>query len=93
MKLELDHTEGDLVRSLLAAELEHKRVEVRRARNLDYKEELRAQERVLKRLVGRLQRAGMEEQTPDVSGDLFAVDGPDQTTWVGFESSPGDSLQ
>ncbi len=93
MKIELNDTEAGLVRSLLATELEDKRVEARRARNLDYKDALRAQERLLKRLMNRLERAQASDETQEASGDLFAVDGPDHTTWVGFEPSTGDSIQ
>lgn len=93
MKIELNDTEAGLVRSLLAAEIEEKRIGARRARNLDYKDALHAEERLLKRLMSRLHRAQATEETQEASGDLFAVDGPDHTTWVGFEPSPGDSLQ
>jgi hypothetical protein len=54
MNVELTPEQAELLRMLLQAELEAKRVEEHHARNLDYKEELQKQERVIQDIVRRL---------------------------------------
>ncbi len=53
MNLELNPDEADLLRRLLLAEIEAKRVEIHHARNVDYKTELLAQEKLINGILKR----------------------------------------
>ncbi len=54
MNLELKPDETELLRTMLLAEVEAKRVEMHHARNIDYKAELQEQEKVLQEILRRL---------------------------------------
>jgi hypothetical protein len=54
MHVELNPEETDLLRQLLLAEVEGKRVEIHHARNADYKAELQRQERLIQGVLKRL---------------------------------------
>lgn len=54
MNVELNPDEAELVRMMLLAEVEAKRVEVHHARNIDYKSELQKQERALRDILRRM---------------------------------------
>jgi hypothetical protein len=54
MKLELQDPESELLRLLLVKELEETRVEVRHARNIDYKANLSGREILLRGLLERM---------------------------------------
>jgi len=56
MLLELGNQEVDLLRLLLVKELEETRVEVRHARNIDFKAGLEAREGQIRVLLGRMER-------------------------------------
>ena len=53
MNVALNPEEVELLKTLLLAELEGKRVEVHHARNIDYKAELQKQERLLQEILKR----------------------------------------
>lgn len=53
MKLELSDAEAELLKIILLGEIEDKRVEMRHAKNIDFKEELMTRE---KRIEGILER-------------------------------------
>ena len=57
MLLELGNQEVDLLRLLLVKELEETRVEVRHARNIDFKAGLEAREGQIRVLLGRMERS------------------------------------
>jgi hypothetical protein len=57
MKLELQDPESELLRLLLVKELEETRVEVRHARNIDYKASLSGREVLLRGLLERMGEA------------------------------------
>ncbi len=91
MTLYLDPTETELLRTLLEAELDDKRIEVRRARNLDYKDALVAQESRLRRLMTRLDAARLAaDEGPEGSAEGLEDERPE--SWAGSESRPGDLL-
>jgi len=54
MSVELSPEETDLLRRLLLAESEAKRVEIHHARNLDYKTELQEQVKLIERILKRI---------------------------------------
>lgn len=54
MRLEMNPEEVDLVKMLLAKDIEETRVEVHHAKNIDYKTHLQAREKVLLSLFDRL---------------------------------------
>jgi hypothetical protein len=54
MAVELRAEEAELLKTLLLAELEAKRVELHHARNIDYKAELQKQEKVIQAILQRL---------------------------------------
>ncbi len=54
MNVELNPEEADLLRRLLLAEIEAKRVEIHHAMNPDYKSELQKQERIIQGLLKRV---------------------------------------
>jgi len=54
MHFDLEPEEADLLRRLLLAEAEGKRVEIHHAVNLDYKAELQKQEKLIQRILQRL---------------------------------------
>lgn len=54
MTVELTRDEAELLRAMLVAEVEMKRVEQHHARNIDYKAELKQAERVLANLLERI---------------------------------------
>jgi len=54
MALELSTEEAELLKTLLLAELESKRVEQHHARNNDYKAELQKQERIIQGMLKQL---------------------------------------
>jgi hypothetical protein len=51
MKLELTTEEADLLKSLLLAEEEEKRVEMHHAKNIEFKAELQAREKLIQGLL------------------------------------------
>jgi len=53
MHIEFSAEETDLLKMLLQAELEEKRVEIHHARNIDYKAELQKQEQLIQGIVKR----------------------------------------
>ena len=53
MRLEIKDTEAELLRLLLLKELEETRVEMRHARNMDYKAGLEEREGILKAMLDR----------------------------------------
>lgn len=53
MNIELNEAEADLLKMLLLAELEEKRVEIHHARNIEYKAELQKQEKQIAEIVKR----------------------------------------
>ena len=54
MNVELSAEEADLLRRLLLAEVEGKRVEIHHSQNLDYKAELQKQEKTIQAVLKRL---------------------------------------
>ncbi len=54
MNLDLNPEEADLLRRLLLAESEVKRVEIHHAQNLDYKVELQKQEKAIQAILKRI---------------------------------------
>jgi hypothetical protein len=54
MKVELSDEEAGLLRIILLGEIEDKRVEMRHATNMDFKEELAAREKRLQGILDRL---------------------------------------
>ncbi|HNX93595.1 MAG TPA: hypothetical protein PKL14_00410 [Holophaga sp.] len=54
MMIELNQEEVELLKVLLLAELEEKRVEIHHARNAEFKLELQKQEALISRVVARL---------------------------------------
>lgn len=54
MTVDLNAEELDLLRRLLLAEVEVKRVEIHHARNADYKAELQKQEKVIQEMLKRI---------------------------------------
>ncbi len=54
MSVEFDTEETDLLRRLLLAEVEAKRVEIHHVRNADYKVELQRQEKLIQSMLKRL---------------------------------------
>jgi hypothetical protein len=54
MNLEMSSEEADLLKILLQTELEDKRVEMRHAKNPEFKNELQAREKLITALLGRL---------------------------------------
>ncbi len=54
MNVELKPDEAEVLKTMLQAEVEVKRVELHRARNIDYKAELQKQEKVLQELLRRI---------------------------------------
>ena len=54
MNVELTPEQAELLRTLLQAELEAKRVEMHHARNIDYKTELQHQEKVIQEIARRI---------------------------------------
>jgi hypothetical protein len=54
MTIELGSEEAELLRTLLLAEVEGKRVELHHARNIDYKTELQKQERLIQDILKQL---------------------------------------
>jgi hypothetical protein len=54
MNLELSKEEADLLKVILLGELEDKRVEMHHAKNIEFKAELLAREKVLEGILGRL---------------------------------------
>jgi len=54
MNVELAPEQVELLRTMLQAELEAKRVEVHHARNIDYKNELQKQEKLIQEIARRL---------------------------------------
>ncbi len=55
MHVELTLEQAELLKMLLLAELEVKRVEIHHARNIDYKTELLKQEKVIQEIAKRLE--------------------------------------
>jgi hypothetical protein len=53
MNVELTAEETELLRTMLLAEIEAKRVEIHHARNIDYKAELQKQHKVLQEIAKR----------------------------------------
>jgi hypothetical protein len=53
MNIELNASEADLLKMILLAELEEKRVEIHHAKNIEYKAELQKQEKQLQEIVKR----------------------------------------
>ena len=54
MNIELSPEETDLLRRLLLAENEVKRIEIHHARNMDYKAELQEQVKLIERILKRI---------------------------------------
>lgn len=54
MNVELEPGEAEVLKTMLQAEVETKRVELHRARNIDFKAELQKQEKVLQDLLRRI---------------------------------------
>ncbi len=54
MNVELKPDEAEVLRTMLQAEVEVKRVELHHARNIDYKAELQKQEKVLQEILRRI---------------------------------------
>jgi hypothetical protein len=54
MNLELTREEADLLKLLLLAEIEEKRVEMHHAKNIEFKAELQAREKLLQGILKRL---------------------------------------
>ncbi len=54
MHMELEPGEAEVLKSMLQAEVEVKRVELHHARNIDYKAELQKQEKVLQEILERI---------------------------------------
>lgn len=54
MNVDLKADEAELLRTMLLAEVEVKRVEMHHARNIDYKAELQKQQKVLQEILQRL---------------------------------------
>jgi len=54
MNVELTPEQAELLKTLLQAELEAKRVEMHHARNIDYKTELQAQEKLIQEIARRI---------------------------------------
>ncbi len=55
MNVQLTPDEAEVLRTMLLAEVEVKRVELHHARNIDYTAELQKQERVLQEILRRMQ--------------------------------------
>jgi hypothetical protein len=55
MNVELTAEEAELLRTLLLAEIEAKRVELHHARNIDYKAELQKQQKVIQDIAKRFE--------------------------------------
>jgi hypothetical protein len=53
MNLELSGAEAELLKILLRAELEDKRVEMHHAKNMEFKAELQAREKLIEGILGR----------------------------------------
>jgi hypothetical protein len=53
MNIELSQEEGDLLKTLLLAELEEKRVEIHHTRNIEFKLELQKREKLIQEIVKR----------------------------------------
>lgn len=54
MKLDVNPEEADLLRMLLAKDIEETRVEVHHSKNVEYKAHLQAREKTLQLLISRL---------------------------------------
>ena len=53
MNIEMSREEADLLKMILLAELEEKRVEIHHAKNIEFKAELQKREKVLQEIVKR----------------------------------------